>query len=38
MNADIANVTSFILDGHTVSISSIQPEDPADGDIWIEII
>lgn len=38
MNADIANVTSFILDGHTVSISAAEPEDPADGDIWIEII
>lgn len=38
INADIANVTSFILDGHTVSISSIEPEAPADGDIWIEII
>jgi len=38
MNADIASVTSFILDGHTVSISAVEPESPVDGDIWIEII
>jgi hypothetical protein len=38
MNADIANVVSFILDGHTVSISAVEPESPIDGDIWIEII
>lgn len=38
MNADTASVTSFILDGHTVSISAIEPEAPVDGDIWIEII
>jgi hypothetical protein len=38
MNANEANVVSFILDGHTVSISAAEPESPVGGDIWIEII
>mgnify|MGYP000465698999 CR=1 FL=1 len=38
INAEIASVTSFILGGHTVSISADEPESPVDGDIWIEIV
>ena len=34
----LASVTSFILGGHTVSISADEPESPVDGDIWIEIV
>jgi hypothetical protein len=38
INAEEAAFNSFLLDNHRVTISTTEPPDPTDGDIWIEIV
>jgi hypothetical protein len=35
---DTLSASTFVLGGHTFTISESEPEDPADGDVWIEIV
>jgi hypothetical protein len=35
---DTLSTATFVLGGHTFTISESEPEDPADGDVWIEIV